>query len=176
VQDSTGDNAILPAGTHVFDSDQEDFTDTTNAPAWQDSDDERLLVSLASNNRLRKLRRTEEEDVINGREYARRLRQQFEKLNPAPDWAKASTKLKRRYDESTEDEDSDDDLGENTQPLAKLLRSANGLVSRDTTKSKKRKLRAEVVNIQRQKHITNNGPVSQYLSLIRHYTNYSSRP
>jgi U3 small nucleolar RNA-associated protein 18 len=44
--------------------------------AWVDSDDERIFVSLASSNRLRKLRRAEDEDVISGKEYARRLRAQ----------------------------------------------------------------------------------------------------
>lgn len=83
-----GDNAIVSTAPHVLDSDEEDLTDATNAPAWQDSDDEKLMVSLASDHRLRKLRRTEDEDVITGKEYARRLRQQFEKLNPAPEWAK----------------------------------------------------------------------------------------
>ena len=47
-----------------------------NEAAWQDSDDERMAVSLASVPRLRKLRRTEAEDVISGKEYVRRLRKQ----------------------------------------------------------------------------------------------------
>jgi U3 small nucleolar RNA-associated protein 18 len=58
----------------VDDSESED--DVSGAPAWRDSDDERLVVSLASSQRLRKLRVTEEEDVMNGREYSRRLRRQ----------------------------------------------------------------------------------------------------
>ena len=45
--------------------------------AWQDSDDERMVVSLASVPRLRKLRRTEAEDVISGKDYVRRLRKQY---------------------------------------------------------------------------------------------------
>ena len=45
-------------------------------PAWEDSDDERLTVSLRDNARLRKLRNTEMEDVITGTEYAKRLRRQ----------------------------------------------------------------------------------------------------
>lgn len=43
-------------------------------PAWEDDDDRRLLVSLQSNNRLRKLRKDVDEDVVDGIEYERRLR------------------------------------------------------------------------------------------------------
>jgi U3 small nucleolar RNA-associated protein 18 len=46
------------------------------APVWEDSDDERILVSLASNPRLRKLRLMESEDLVNGKEYTERLRRQ----------------------------------------------------------------------------------------------------
>lgn len=44
--------------------------------AWEDSDDERMMISLASEMRLRKLRVTEEEDLVNGKEYIWRLRRQ----------------------------------------------------------------------------------------------------
>ena len=47
-----------------------------NGPAWDDSDDDKIHVSLASASRLRKLRKSESEDVVTGREYIRRLRQQ----------------------------------------------------------------------------------------------------
>ena len=45
-------------------------------PAWVDSDDDQVRVSLSSNPRLRKLRVTAAEDVISGREYTKRLRRQ----------------------------------------------------------------------------------------------------
>ncbi|KIJ21374.1 hypothetical protein PAXINDRAFT_104411 [Paxillus involutus ATCC 200175] len=69
------------------------------APAWVDPDDVNVQVSLASNNRLRKLRDASSEDAVGGREYERRLRRQYERINPTPDWAsKARKKLhpKRR--------------------------------------------------------------------------------
>lgn len=47
-----------------------------DAPAWEDSDDERIMVSLASVPRLRKLRNFEAEDMVNGKEYIKRLRRQ----------------------------------------------------------------------------------------------------
>ena len=70
-------------------------------PAWVDPDDLDVQVSLASDKRLRKLRETTAEDEIGGRDYERRLRRQFEKLNPTPQWAsdarkKRSTVKRRR--------------------------------------------------------------------------------
>ncbi|CAG8806355.1 22742_t:CDS:1, partial [Racocetra persica] len=55
--------------------------------AWEDSDDEKVCVSLQSKNILKKLRKDEDEDVISGDQYEKRLRQQFEKLYPTPNWA-----------------------------------------------------------------------------------------
>jgi U3 small nucleolar RNA-associated protein 18 len=57
-------------------SDDEDVVGG-QVPAWSDSDDERISVSLAARPQLRKLRRTEAEDVITGKEYSRRLRKQY---------------------------------------------------------------------------------------------------
>ena len=61
-------------------------------PAWVDPDDLDVQVSLTSNKRLRKLRDTAAEDEIGGRDYERRLRRQFEKLNPTPQWASDARK------------------------------------------------------------------------------------
>jgi U3 small nucleolar RNA-associated protein 18 len=74
--DTTGSQALAQYSVDTINSDEEDTIGVSNVPAWHDSDDEKIMVSLASNNRLRKLRRTEDEDVINGKEYSRRLRQQ----------------------------------------------------------------------------------------------------
>jgi U3 small nucleolar RNA-associated protein 18 len=46
------------------------------APAWVDPDDAELQVSLANDNRLRKLRDAPDEDVIAGKDYELRLRRQ----------------------------------------------------------------------------------------------------
>lgn len=104
-------------------------TASRKAPAWMDPDDANLNVSLASNKRLRKLRDTVSEDAVGGREYERRLRRQFEKINPTPDWAtKARTKLqpskqKRRRSAASSDEESllDDDM-------PNLLASTGGIL------------------------------------------------
>jgi uncharacterized protein YpbB len=44
--------------------------------AWVDEDDQQNQISLMDRNRLRKLRRTEDETEIKGDEYQERLRQQ----------------------------------------------------------------------------------------------------
>ncbi|KAK5705790.1 U3 snoRNP protein [Elasticomyces elasticus] len=156
----TGDAPL--ANTTADDSSDDDTAHGKLPSAWQDSDDERTLVSLASAPRLRKLRRTEAEDVVNGKDYTRRLRQQFELLHPRPQWATQAlqggepARKKRRLfgddSESPADEmEMDDDDVSSTAPLSKLLRDASSL-TRSTTllTGKKRKiLRPEVINIQR---------------------------
>lgn len=97
-------------------------------PAWVDPDDAKLSVSLASNKRLRKLRDALAEDEVGGKEYERKLRRQFEKINPTPSWAnKARAKLhgnqKRRRPSRSSDEES---LLEDNLP--ELLTSTAGII------------------------------------------------
>lgn len=129
-----------------------------NAPAWIDSDDDRLSVSLASATRLRKLRIAEDEDFVSGTEYCKRLRQQFVRLNPAPAWAKHADgrPAKRRRstiesasDSSASDMDDEDDV--TAQPMAAFLRDINRLTGRDQVKH--HRLRPEVIDIQRTREI-----------------------
>ncbi|KAK5695702.1 U3 snoRNP protein [Elasticomyces elasticus] len=155
----TGDAPL--ANTTTDDSSDDETLKGRLPSAWQDSDDERTLVSLASAPRLRKLRRTEAEDVVNGKDYTRRLRQQFELLHPRPRWATQAlqggepARKKRRLSGDDEDSSADEMETDNdipsTAPLSRLLRDASSL-TRSTTLStgKKRKiLRPEVINIQR---------------------------
>lgn len=150
-----------------------------NPPAWVDSDDERIVISLASNPRLRKLRVSEAEDLVNGKEYTRRLRRQFERLNPIPDWANPSaTNRPRKRRRTSGDPDSsshsssgdemavdDDDL--TVQPLAKLLQNTDSLTrTTSTTSSGRKRLRPEVIDIQRTKDVGGIQPVS--LSRLPH--------
>lgn len=130
--------------------------------AWEDSDDERLTVSLATVPRLRKLRKTEVEDVVDGREYSQRLRKQYEILHPKPDWARHAMEgpalKKRRLSDSDEDV-SDEDMGLDDElpsvaPLSKLLQNASSLTRQSGPGAgKRRKLRPEVIDVQRTKDI-----------------------
>ena len=94
-------------------------------PAWTDPDDATLEVSLASSARLRKLRDASEEDAVKGLEYERRLRRQFVKMNPTPEWATAARR-KRRRKESEVNADAD----VLTQDLDILLTSSGGILGR----------------------------------------------
>lgn len=141
-----------------------------NAPAWEDSDDERLTVSLAGVSQLRKLRISDAEDVVTGTEYARRLRKQYLALHPLPKWAKwaeeRSAKRRRRSSAATgsdisassaeEDEEGGeegDDVDMAAAPLGKFMRDVAKLAGRDGSGGQKRRLRPEVLDIQRTRPI-----------------------
>ncbi|EGW30185.1 uncharacterized protein SPAPADRAFT_144330 [Spathaspora passalidarum NRRL Y-27907] len=98
------------------DDESEDEEDEDNA--WEDSDDEHLDISLTSSDRLRKLRKTQQDSTISGRAYITRLRSQFEKIYPRPLWA----------DEQQEEvENSDDEIiDEEVEPVS---RSTNALLN-----------------------------------------------
>ncbi|KAF2823039.1 U3 small nucleolar RNA-associated protein-like protein [Ophiobolus disseminans] len=142
--------------------------DENDKPAWEDSDDERLVVSLASVPQLKKLRETVDDDVVNGKEYSRRLRKQYERLYPAPEWAlhatgKANKKRRRTMDEdeSGQGSASDMDMDEedlSVQPLARLLKDADILSRTARGPVKRRKLQAGTVDIQRLKDVSKAGP------------------
>lgn len=87
---------------------------------WQDSDDEDLAVTVAAKSMLRKLRETEEEVVLSGKEYEQRLRNQHNKLNPRATWASTSDEKKknRKNDKNSASEQAN-----------RLLASAGGLLS-----------------------------------------------
>lgn len=152
-----------PGQTSLALSERQDET-----AAWEDSDDDRLAVSLAGNSRLRKLRHTEGEDVVNGREYISRLRDQFERLHPVPDWAlpaRRPSKRRRRSSQSSDSSSSNDmDVDEedlSALPLGRLLRDVTALDSTRTA-AKRMKLRPEVIDIQRDRDIptVQSGPVT----------------
>ena len=117
------------------------------------------------------MRVTEADDLINGKEYTRRLRQHFEQLNPPPLWAteaaRGKTKTKRRgvYD-SDEGGSSDDNMSVNeeddisTQPLLQLLRSNSLPTSSNSTSDTRFKVRPEVIEVGRLKDVGAAQPVS----------------
>ncbi|KAH9850610.1 WD40 repeat-like protein [Lenzites betulinus] len=90
------------------------------ASAWTDADDTTLEVSLTTDKRRRKLRDAVVEDSVGGRDYERRLRRQYEKINPTPEWATNARKRlhttagKRRRSAgssgSDEEEEEDQDV------------------------------------------------------------------
>ena len=166
----------VPAPVPIQTSNKDDAQpDDDNAAAWVDSDDERIVVSLASNPRLRKLRISEAEDLINGKEYTKRLRRQFERLYPVPEWAHSSAvrkqgwKKRRRTSNSSDSSDASASENEmsletenlSTQPLAKLLQNKAVLIQPTATNSTSRKkLRPEVIDVHRTKDVGTSQAVS----------------
>ena len=132
------------------------------------------MVSLASNPRLRKLRFTESEDLVNGSEYTRRLRQQFERLYPVPEWANPSARRKSTQKARRRSSDSSGSIGEDgsasdtslesddlsTQPLTKLMRNTTSLLRTTLpTSTGAKKLRPEILDIQRTNDVGITQPV-----------------
>lgn len=75
--------------------------------AWVDSDDERISVPITTNNKLKKLRKTYQDSRIEGPEYIRRLRAQFEKIYPRPLWADSMSDSDNENSGSDSEDNSD---------------------------------------------------------------------
>ncbi|KAI4289065.1 MAG: hypothetical protein L6R35_001668 [Caloplaca aegaea] len=137
--------------------------------AWHDSDDDHIMVSLQNNPRLRKLRNYEGEDLVSGNEYTKRLRRQFERLYPAPDWASRTRDHENQtgninrsfntFHASSQDSSSEGEMsvgfgGISVPPLAKLLQTPGAFVQAKAHSSTgKRKLRPELIDMQRAKDV-----------------------
>ncbi|XP_050364590.1 U3 small nucleolar RNA-associated protein 18 homolog [Argentina anserina] len=74
---------------------------------WEDDEEAKANVNIAKVNRLRKLRKEEDESLLSGSKYVSRLRAQHVKLNPGTEWAQLDSEPRStRY---SDDESSDDD-------------------------------------------------------------------
>jgi U3 small nucleolar RNA-associated protein 18 len=171
----TGTGALPAAVTRELEQTAPSQINVERKQAWYDSDDDRITVSLASDTRLRKLRNTADDDIVSGREYIERLRRQYERLHPTPEWvtyARKRRRLAQDAEENNDHDDSDSDIsmadedGEaplSAKPLADLLRTAGSLTRIDVkgkSSKAKRKLRPEVIDIQRTKDVAAGGPSS----------------
>lgn len=89
-------------------------------PAWIDDEEEKSAINIAKVNRLRKLRKEEDESVISGSAYVSRLRAQHIKLNPGTGWAQlGSREMKYGSDDEDLDEGVDDILRTNEDLVVK---------------------------------------------------------
>ncbi|KAJ2719553.1 U3 snoRNP protein [Coemansia sp. Benny D115] len=124
-----GDDSLFFVDTKVDskvqeESDNEDTAEVSNptsedeSAAWVDEDTQNVTVALADKSRTRKLRTAHEEDSVTGDVYEKRLRQQFQKINPVPKWAVEAT---------TEGTKKSDTVG------ADLLSTTAPLVSKSST-------------------------------------------
>ncbi|KAI0063229.1 WD40 repeat-like protein [Artomyces pyxidatus] len=134
------------------------FPQSRKAPAWTDPDDTSLQVNLASSSRLRKLRDAPGEDVVGGREYERRLRRQFEKINPTPEWAvKARKRQSKRQRGASSDEDSAEEDIEN------LVASTNGIVG----KGRRQRLEPGILAIERLRDANQAAPAEGKVEVVQ---------
>ncbi|KAG0199933.1 U3 small nucleolar RNA-associated protein 18 [Mortierella sp. GBA30] len=125
-------------------------------PAWVDEDDKTLAISLTSANRLKKLRKEESEDVVNGVDYEQRLRRQFEKVYPVPSWAQPPGSKKRRRRPSGPGSDSEysDEESEQEDNTISLLMSSKGYLEKA---AKLRILSSESLSVTRVKNANQMG-------------------
>lgn len=96
--------------------------------AWVDSDDEKNTVSVMSD-RLKKLRHTQEETSVSGSAYVARLRAQFEKIYPRPDWA---DNWGSKPEDEAEEDPEDALVGANVAGLAAILSLTHKYVKNKT--------------------------------------------
>lgn len=89
-------------------------------PAWYDSDDENASIALETSHK-KTLRAVPTETVLTGATYIARLRSQYEKIYPRPEWADTwgTTEEKNSNDEEVDD----DSVGSNTDALTAILNS-----------------------------------------------------
>ncbi|CAK8533942.1 unnamed protein product [Lathyrus sativus] len=118
-------------------SDEEDDEALKRKPVWVDEEEEKVTVNIAKVNRLRKLRKEEDEDLISGSEYVSRLRAQHVKLNRGTDWAQLDSGGK--MDGSSDDELTDDDnkaavVSQGYEDVDDILRTNEDLVVKSSSK------------------------------------------
>ncbi|CCC67484.1 hypothetical protein NCAS_0A09260 [Naumovozyma castellii] len=114
----------------------EEESDYDDEVAWIDSDDEKLSISVKETNRTKKLRTSYQELSLNGKNYVRRLRSQFEKIYPKPKWVDDLSSDEDTNDSS--DDENEDGLEHvidgDINALSKVLKSTFNY--KDTTQSK----------------------------------------
>jgi U3 small nucleolar RNA-associated protein 18 len=59
---------------------------TTKRSVWKDDDEDNMQVNLIAQSRTKKLRKSIDEELLSGKEFEGRLREQFEAIHPKPSW------------------------------------------------------------------------------------------
>jgi len=114
---------------------QEDaFADLETNIAWCDEEDEKIQINLYSKNKLKKLKKDDENNIISGKDFQNRLREQFNKLNTKSEIYRWATGKKA---EDNDDSDSDCQLSKKKQSanrLDTLVKTSKSIL--ETTESK----------------------------------------
>ncbi|KAI9019584.1 WD40-repeat-containing domain protein, partial [Phycomyces nitens] len=153
--------------------DEEEQNDYGQKPAWEDDDDARLQISLQGLNRLKKLRKTEDEDLVSGIEYERRLRKQFSKIYPRPAWATLPSESRKRKASGNVSDDSDveypsDDEKMDDQDRIDLLKSTYGILEKRGTSQI---LSPRFLDIMRLKNANQMSPCNASITSVQFHPN-----
>ncbi|XP_021887289.1 U3 small nucleolar RNA-associated protein 18 homolog [Carica papaya] len=111
----------------------------TRKAVWKDEEEEQINVNIAKVNRLRKLRKEEDEGLISGSEYVLRLRAHHAKLNPGTEWAQLDSQSKsdNYYDDESSDEENRVELARGYKDIEaadNILRTNEELVVKSSVK------------------------------------------
>jgi len=99
---------------------QEDTSKVRQEAAWTDPDDAQLRVDLNAQTRTIKLKKRDGEKPVPGKEYERRLREQFVKVHGHVGWA--SRERQDAHAEGEEPSDSDEEAPQRRRPVATSAR------------------------------------------------------
>ncbi|ODQ81924.1 hypothetical protein BABINDRAFT_160148 [Babjeviella inositovora NRRL Y-12698] len=102
--------------TMDVDESSEEESNEESDDAWNDSDDDKINISLIASHRTKKLRTSESEAYVSGKSYVTRLRSQFEKIYPKPGWVATLAE-----EPASDASDVEDELENNTNSLLKVL-------------------------------------------------------
>lgn len=120
--DRSANNSLISCRLESLDDhsdEEEEPIVAARKPVWVDEEEKVTKINIARVNRLRKLRKEEDESLISGSEYVSRLRAQHSKMNPCTEWAKPDSGAPRDYDNSSDDEDPENLLESNEDLVVK---------------------------------------------------------
>jgi U3 small nucleolar RNA-associated protein 18 len=117
--------------------------------AWTDHADAALQVNLAAVNRTRKLRKTQQEDVVSGTDYQQRLREQFNRANAhtgVNSWASSKKNSSNPNDSDSDSNSISEDDNNSSDPLRSTASVLSGDIGGPLPASELRVLRLKDAN------------------------------
>ncbi|XBW37670.1 hypothetical protein QEN19_003252 [Hanseniaspora menglaensis] len=119
--------------------DGEEFESTAESEvsdAWEDSDDEKVKINIYQNKRLRKLKNNYDEKDLLGSDYVKRLRTQYEKIYPRPEWIDVEDSSESENEEDNSDHEAPENEVNDYNALLKLLKQSNNYTKESNTATK----------------------------------------
>ncbi|KAJ8899396.1 hypothetical protein K2173_018370 [Erythroxylum novogranatense] len=135
-------NCMLPVceeDAEFFERNDDERETKQRKAVWVDDEEEKTKVNIAKVNRLRKLRKEEDENLICGLEYVSRLRAHHVKLNPGTEWASLDWRSKNVGLSDDEYSDEENDIVEShgfkdVEAFDDILRTSEDLVVKSRVK------------------------------------------